>query len=400
MKAQKTKPISRQQRRPRVLISLGQGKYVQSIIDLAREWEWDLLDLELMSNIIPNDRPSAGAIVDCLPTDPLTKLLRKRGIPVVRIGRCPHPRDALAPAVLPDLTAIGRLAANHFAERDFKNLAFLGQNPWGDFRGVYDGFRLQIKELGLPKPTLFRIPSAPEGIPTGDRQARRKWQSEQIGEWLVSLPKATGVLIPDDARASSMCQICVARGIAIPDDVALLGVGNGSRFCEMAAVSLSSIDPDRREQSRQAALILRRLMAGEPVDARLLVPPCGLVTRRSTDVLAVADPLVAKAMRYIWDHYDSDLVIADVAEASETSPRTLQRAFQREFGQGVIAMLRRKRLNEMCHLLCSTDLPAIDLAAKVGFRSYPHMHCAFCAAYQLTPRQYRLKHRRKPYSGN
>lgn len=115
----------RRRLRPLIVLSMPEDRPLgeaagHAIAEQADAFGWDLLDLRFTLGSLPADRPTAGALLGCLPTDPLAQHLRKIACPAVRLGRLPHPRDALPPAVLPDPSAIGRLAAEHFAERRFR----------------------------------------------------------------------------------------------------------------------------------------------------------------------------------------------------------------------------------------------------------------------------------------
>ena len=159
----------------------------------------------------------------------------------------------------------------------------------------------------------------------------------------------------------------------------------------MAPVALSSIDVARDEWGRQAAQLLQRLMHGAPAPpAPIMIPPRGIVVRHSTDVLAVDDPAVAQAMRFMWDHLERNLSVNHVAKAVDVPRRQLERAFRRHLKRGINAELRRKRLERCCELLRSTDITITDIAPMIGFRSGDYLHASFKQAFGVTPRQYRL----------
>ena len=121
-----------------------------------------------------------------------------------------------------------------------------------------------------------------------------------------------------------------------------------------------------------------------------MIPPRGVVARRSTDVLAVEDPTVARAMRFMWDHLDQNVSVEDVALQAGVARRQLERAFRQHIKRGVNAELRRKRLERCCELLRSTEITISDIAPMIGFRSNDYLHASFKQAFGVTPRQYRL----------
>jgi LacI family transcriptional regulator len=120
-----------------------------------------------------------------------------------------------------------------------------------------------------------------------------------------------------------------------------------------------------------------------------MVRPGGVVTRRSTDVLAVPDTGVARAMRFMWDHLDQNLSVDDIAAEAGMQRRKLERAFRRHLGRGVNAELRRKRLERCCELLRTTRISVTDLAPTVGFRSKDYLHAAFQRTFGTTPQKFR-----------
>jgi LacI family transcriptional regulator len=360
----------------------------QAIARQAREFGWDLLDLQFTNGSLPTDRKLSGALTNSLPTEPLARHLRDIGCPTVRIGRLPHPKDHLLPAVLPDAAATGRLAAEHFADRRFRNVAFIGHKPWSMGRLMYEGFRTRSEELGC-KHQLLRMKSRRE---RGESEAEiYERRAAEVGIWLGAVPKPVGVLAYTDIWAAMLCTMCQRAGLSVPEDVAVLGQGNTILTCETAPVRLSSIDRAQGELGRQAALCLENLMRGGPApEGPIMIPPNGVVERRSTDILAVDDPAVARAMRFIWDHLEQDLSVEAITTEVGVARRALERSFQQNLKHGINAELRRKRLERSCELLRSTNMTIADLAPKVGYRSADYLHASFKQAFGMTPRQYRL----------
>jgi LacI family transcriptional regulator len=360
-----------------------------AIAEQAREFGWDLLDLRFTRGSLPDDREPSGALIESLPTEPLARRLRKMGCPTVRLGQLAHPNDEILPAVLPDGVATGHLAAEHFAEREFRNVAYVGRRPWSLSRTMYEAFRDRAEALGCTS-HLLRV----GGEKSMTETAKYELRARQVGQWLTGLPKPVGVLSFSDSQAATLCTMCRRSGLAVPEDVAVLGLGNDLLDCEMSPVALSSIDVARDEWGRQAAQLLQRLMHGEPEPgAPIMIPPRGIVARRSTDVLAVADPAVAQAMRFMWDNLDQNLSVVHVAEAVDVPRRKLERAFRQHLKRGINAELRRKRLERCCELLRGTDITITDLAPMVGFRSGDYLHASFKQAFGITPRKYRVGQR-------
>ena len=136
--------------------------------------------------------------------------------------------------------------------------------------------------------------------------------------------------------------------------------------------------------------MLDQLMDGGVAPAKcVLIAPAGVVTRQSTDVLALPDLGTARALRYLWEHFSEPLTVGKVAEAVGVSRRTLDRNFRTYLGRSVIDELNRKRIERACELLVGTRIRLGSIARQVGFRTEPYLFRLFRQHMDTTPRQYR-----------
>ncbi len=392
MSERKRKRIIRRKARPRVLVALRRPvMFIDTIVDVARSWDWDLLDYQLACNALPEDLPLNGAIVDLLPDDPLVVRLRERKCPIVRLGLRSHPLDHLLPAVLPDLHASGQLAATHFLERGFEHAAFVGWFPNCE-SSVYHHLFVSFKKAfehgggyvhGYSMVDYHQPHETPE-----ERFVRLQ---QELGAWLVQLPKPIGIMANSDLILAKLCVIFRSLGGYVPEEVALLGYGN-TTWCHRAPVSLSSISPGYQERARRGMDLLRSLMDGEDSPAApIFVPPAGLVKRRSTDILAMSDILVAQALVFIWEHIQENLTVADVAHAVGLSERQIGRRFQQAIGRSVNQEIVRKRIEEVKRLLRTTRSSITEIARLTGYRSARYLHYAFQKDVGMTPGEFRAR---------
>jgi LacI family transcriptional regulator len=311
------------------------------------------------------------------------------GVTVVRLGEFPHPQDHEMPAVLPDIAAAGRLAADHFAEREFRHVAYIGHQPWKGAKTRYDGFRERAVERGC-ECHLLRLKEPKGPLSSARITARDKRWRHEIVSWLKNLPKPVGLFLYNDTMAANICSWCLRAGIAVPEEVAIIGDGNDRYACRIAPVTLSSVDRNYAEYGRQAVRLLRRLVDGEPPPAGpIMIQPKRVIVRQSTNVLAVPDSVVALALRYMWDHFDLPLSVDDIAVEAGVCRRTLERRFRKHLNRSVNGVLQQKRLERCCQLLRTTDLTIPQIADAVGFRSKDHLHHIFRKTYHITLRQYR-----------
>jgi LacI family transcriptional regulator len=320
----------------------------------------------------------------------LSRAACKPRLPTVGIeGRGPFYDPAWQiPSFSTDDRSIGRLGAQHLIERGFSRLAFCGYPaspwiPWSEDRAA--AFQQFAQEQGLPCV-----------VHSGHQTSVRKWIDTQheLTVWLESLEKPVGLMAANDARARHVLEACRAIGLRVPEDVAVLGVDNDEVICELTDPPLSSIEHGAGALGYQAAALLDRLMAGKKAKSLdTLVPPKEVVTRRSTDILAIADPEVAAAMAFIHQNSCRPIRIADVVASVQLSRSTLETRFKAVTGRTMHSEILRLQIDRVRSLLATTDLPIKQIAVLAGFAHVHYMTTIFRRHTGWTPAEYR-KHAR------
>jgi len=374
-------PTRRGRKRAQTLIALAMPANL-SLREEAMARGWRLVNLHYSDGVLPKGIVPSGALVSELPGSDIVKMLSRLGCKIVRYGNLPHPDDALLPAVLPDTFMQGHRAAEHFFERGFRSVGYFGHDPWADAQRLFEGFRERAETLGMAC-HLYQFQGA-----RYRRNAKRK--QHEFTAWLRTLPQPLGLLSPGDDLAARYCTWISQAKFAIPEDIAVLSRGSRPENCESTIPTISSFEPDEPQRMREACDLLARLMAGTPAPTEpILIPPGNITERESTNVLATPDRLVAAALRYLWDHYEEDLSVDDIAAVVDMSGRQLERRFRQALRRTVNQELRRKRLEEAKILLHRTDLAVADVAARVGFHSTTFFHRSFRSAFGQTPARYR-----------
>jgi LacI family transcriptional regulator len=184
---------------------------------------------------------------------------------------------------------------------------------------------------------------------------------------------------------------CDDAGLNVPEEVAILGCHNDPFICDFAPVPLSSIDDDLERVGYEGAKLLAQMMGGKPGPRNpVLIPPKGVVTRMSTNILAVADPKLARAMQFILEHYqDNSIGSPEVATAAGLSRSALDRAFKKNIGRSPAQEITSVRVKQAKKLLLETNLKAHEIAAKTGFSGIVHFSQAFQRATKFRPSYYR-----------
>jgi LacI family transcriptional regulator len=320
-------------------------------------------------------------------TSSLARQLRGLGVPVVDLYR-EDQRYGL-PGVLPDQCAVVRLAAEHFLDRGFRHFAYCGF-PGVLFSSLRQKFLAEyLAHLGH-KLHAYAAPSAVRCRGLAGIEACALDQAGDLAQWLSGLPRPVGLLACNDIRARHVLDACLDAKITVPDEIAVLGVDNDDMLCELCNPPLSSIDLNAERIGHDAAALLHGMIQGEPAPrAKLLIEPAGIVTRRSTDLLAIADREIAVAIRYLREHACEEIDIDDLAVQLKVSRSTLGRWCSKSLGRSPSEEITRIRLNRVRELLVSTVLPMERIARLTGF---PHVESLFRLFKQVTgqtPGQYR-----------
>jgi LacI family transcriptional regulator len=289
------------------------------------------------------------------------------------------------PSIGPDNQAVARLALEHLRERGFRQLGFCGLprgvDPPMDDRA--DAFLESARQTGLP---CSRFPAARRG----------SWEREHklLIQWVRLLPKPAGVMTCNDTRGLQVLRACFQAGIAVPDQVAVVGAGNDDCLCSLAHPPLSSIDLAPELVGYEAAALLDRLMARRgALAAPIQLPPRGIVTRLSTDVLATPDAAVAKAVAFIRGRACDGLKVTEVLRHVGLSRSALEPRLKKVLGRTVHHEIERVRIDRARVLLATTDLPTKQIAAQTGFRYVQYLTRVFRKVTGHTPAHYRKQAR-------
>jgi LacI family transcriptional regulator, galactose operon repressor len=322
---------------------------------------------------------------------PMARTLARSRRPVVNVAAI---LDGLRfPRVGIDNVKVGQLAAAHFLERGLRHLGFIGPQSFLFAKIRAAAFSQAVVSAG------YSVACYETGANLPFDALGQRWDVDPgVLRWLRSLPKPVGIFTPGDLWGVQVAEACRHAALRVPEDVAILGVEDDDLYCELSRPHLSSIILPAERLGYEAAELLDRLMDGKaPPREAILLPPIGVATRRSTEVLAVDDLDVVAAVRFIREYAHLPLRVADVLAEVPVGRRTLERGCRRALGHGLSDEIRRTRLERARRLLVETDLPLKVLAEQAGFSDYHHLAVAFRRQLGLTPTAYR-RQLRSPFS--
>ena len=297
------------------------------------------------------------------------------GVPAVNVSSRLSPAEALHPRVSVDNEAVGRLGAEHLLERGFKRLAFCGIQAW----------------FSQQRAAAFEAAAAAAGVPC---EIERPGVSGLAG-FLGGLATPVAVMASDDQRASHVLECLGRLELAVPEEVAVIGVNN-EWHCHLATPTLSSVDPSAEQVGFEAARLLDRLLQGEAPPAEpVLVAPRGVVERASTQVLAIDDPEVRRAVEFIRDNACRGIGTEQVLDQTNVSRPTLTKRFRAALGCTVREEIRRVQFARARQLLIDTDLKVPEVADRCGFSSFTRFTDQFSKRFGEPPTTFRHRHRHR-----
>jgi LacI family transcriptional regulator len=346
--------------------------------------DWVLLPLDtegVTRELLAAAHPQ-GLIASVL-TEGLSRLLLEVRQPIVNVASV---LSGLSfPRVGVDHRLVGEFAAEHLRQCGLSHFAFVGNAHHLYSTERETGFRDALAAVGHGVDSYYE---------RGKRSYRQRGRllvlDERLRRWLQGLPKPVGIFAGHDVWALQVVEACRLAGLRVPEDVAVVGVDNDDLLCELARPSLSSVIVPAERVGFEAAALLDRMLAGDqPPRGPVLIPPPGVVSRQSSDVLAIDDPVVAQTVRFLRDSAHLPLRVADVLRAVPVSRRALERRFQAVLERGLAAEIRRLHVDKAKQLLADSELPMQTIAERCGFSSQYQFSRAFRREAGMTPTDYR-----------
>lgn len=352
------------------------GNYTRQLNRGIREYAISHTDWSLRFGTLPRaeklhqlDPGPGGGIIGFFTDTEREQAAQSIGVPVVNVSA--REQQSAIPRVVPDNYQIGTLAADHLLSLGFHHFAFVGQPHFGYGAERLAGFKDCLENSGMTYDVLGGTP-------------------EDHQRWLAQCPRPCGVFADTDAYAYRTAEMCYELGIEVPDQIAVIGVDDDPDICAYARVPLTSVNSGGQRVGHEAAALLDRLIrGGDSPQSPLRVPVGPVEIRQSTDTVAVSDPDLATAIRYIREHACDPLRIQSLVEHVSIGRRTLEKRFKDQFGKTIHEAIRHAQLQQARRLLRMTDLRVIDVAYRSGFSDDRMFGKVFKREIGVTPGQYR-----------
>ena len=360
----------------------GVGQYLQ-----ASQCMWDIFveDEFIYHKDSINPLSIDGIIADYDDAETV-ELLEQISIPVIAVGgsyQNPNFYPNL-PYVATDNYALVESAFLHLKQKGITNFAFYSLDT--------EETRHWANERKNAFLALMKKNEYPSAVYLGGRTHSQNWWQEQhkLTDWLKTLPLHTGIIAVTDARARHILQAAETAGIAIPEQLCVIGIDNEELIQYLSRVSLSSVVQGTREIGYQAAKLLHRVLSGQKVSQiPLLIPPVNVIARSSTDYRSLRDPLVMQAMHYIRHHACQGIKAEQVLDYLRTSRSNLEARFKTEMNKTIHQIIHEEKITRAKNLLRHSDISIQEISDICGYPSLQYFYSVFKKEFNQTPKEFR-----------
>lgn len=373
----------------RIALLMGQDlSFSRAVIRGVREYallrpHWTFRNGPPSPDIIPELKAwkSDGIIANLFDEEFARRLIRFRR-PIVDTA-CAIP-GLRVPVVDVDHEAVGRMAADHFLGRGFRNFGYFGIRGAAYSQMREESFCHRLAEEGHTASICYG--DYIRQVPT-----IKSWKSleRETRRWLQELPKPAAIFACNDIPARTLADTCLLLGFKVPGDVALLGVDNDDLECSLTVPPLSSIEIPGERIGYEAAEMLDQMLNNGERPESVFLPPVGLVTRQSTDMTAVSDLAVSAALSFMRERATDGINVESVLLHVGITRRDLERRFRKLLHSSILQELRRIRVEHAKRLLAGTGLPMPAVARHSGFSSPQRLAVVFRQFERISPTEYR-----------
>ncbi|WP_166922739.1 AraC family transcriptional regulator [Flavobacterium poyangense] len=345
----------------RIPIVSGNKKDLKNAISWARTW-------------------GANGIIAQIENEQVFEKLLALNIPI--IAQDTNERFSGIPNITGFYKETGHMAASYFIEKGFKNFAFYGFDNIVWSRERCEGFCEKVKEFNCD---VHIYQHQKEETPP-----LWSYKESQLADWLKALPKPIAIMTCDDNQGQHVTEACKAIGINVPEQVSVLGVDNDLSICNLSDPPLSSISLNTEKAGFETAQLLSKMMQNKVgVNNDIHVEHLQIITRRSTDFLAVNDKEISKALHFIYYNYKERIAVDDVVKATALSRRVLEKRFQLVLKRSILDEINTLRIKQVKQLLIETELSITEISDACGYTDIKNLSRYFSRHEGVNPLEFR-----------
>ena len=301
---------------------------LQIFYDFAKKHKWQI---ESCGVAIPENWDGDGVLTDYLKLPDLRKIHNFDQTPVV--SRLLPPTGNIR-TVLPDTLKIARMMVEYLASKGFTRFATVAERLYpGEINGrpidVLNAVQQVLEERNFDM-KCFLWTDLEKDVALFD--FHRRWLA--IRQFFAKQEKPFALILSTPDHLPLCYRVLDDMQLRVPEEVAVLTNTDNWLVTENAIVPTSYIGGEFQELGSKMVELLQEMMSGQfPAAETIYVTPSSIVSRHSTDTLAVSDLRLAKAVSFFLQNYMNLISVEDAAKVAGVSRGMLIRLFQQEFSK-------------------------------------------------------------------
>jgi LacI family transcriptional regulator len=383
----------RPSRQKQVLIALGRydHRLHRGIEKYALEHDWHVSANLAREKVIPWGWEGHGILTWLGLDDEVADFVLAAKTPTVDFGFC---RPQLRfPRILEDHAHAAQLVAEHFLKNGATRFLFYSDTDNWTSRERCQGFVRALARAGRSCTCLHLHEQSLLPFERKVHEGKRR----RLEHELRNAAKPLAVFAANDQQALDVLEACERLGIAVPEQVAIVGAEDYLLAPDARPTPLSSVDTNLELLGYRGAELLDQMMDGRPAPAKpLRVPAAGVVARRSSDLFQIKHPGVVKSLHYIREHKHRPIFVRDLTNLARLSPRGLHKAFVEHLGRTPGKEIRRTRIELAKQLLAGSRHEIKAVGRLSGYKSLNSFYQTFKRATGTTPKRFRNADANRP----
>lgn len=336
---------------------------IKGVLEWAKKWE-------------------ADAIIAQFNDDDDVELFHENGI--IALAQDFKSRFRQIPNITSEYLLTGKMAADFFLQKGFRNFAFYGYKDvvWSEER--CKGFKDQISSFGF-------------GDNFWEYQKQRLedlwfYESTPLVDWLKTLPYPVALMACDDNQGNKISEICKFCGIKIPEEISVLGVDNDVTICNLSDPPLSSVNLNIEKGGYEAAQLIEQLLQNNNAPYEdVIIHPTSIVNRQSTDIYSTEDEYILVVLKYIHQNIAKKMNVNDIRRLVPLSRRLLEMRFKQVTNLPVYQYIFNLRMERFSQLLLESNKPIFEVAMQIGALDYRNLARQFKLLKGCSPSEYRSR---------
>lgn len=311
---------------------------------------------------------------------------KKAGIPVINLSS--EATDIASTSILPDNVQMGEIAADHLMTRGLKNYAYFGNTNRNYSNERMEGFKVRLNEHGYELQEIELPPYL-----ASNQEDRWKEIQKNLRPFLQQLELPIGILARDDILALSILHTAEDLKIAIPHDIALVGIGNSTPHCQIAWPPLSSVSYPAKKMGHEAARALHQSLEGKHTEPTIHFKSSGLIERESSQMIATTDETIATALRFIRQHAGlKNINVKELSQDLGLSYSSFRQRFRKAMEYSAKKAITQVRVAKAKELLSQSQMSIQEITWHMHFSSPEEFSRFFTRNCKIAPSRYRANH--------